>query len=73
MPSRLHQVGEGTRASLPSSQRSILSYNDGPWTDIPDAFLQTKIMDLCFNLIHDPPDDILKYISLLGWVPPNHK
>lgn len=45
--------------------------NDGPWTSIPDAFLPAKILELCFNILHDPPDDIIKQISLLSWIPPH--
>jgi hypothetical protein len=45
--------------------------NDGHWVDIPDTFLPTKILDLCFDILHDLPEDILKQISPLVWIPPN--
>ncbi len=45
--------------------------NDGHWVDIPDAFLSTEILDLCFNSLYDPPKDIMKQISLLVWIPPH--
>ena len=36
---------------------------DGHWTNIPDAFLPTKILDLCFNILHDPHSK--------AWIPPH--
>lgn len=31
-------------------------------------FLPTEVLDLCFNIMHDPPENILKQISL-AWIP----
>lgn len=39
--------------------------------DIPGALLPSKILDLFFNIVHDPPEDIVKQIALLAWVPPH--
>ena len=40
----------------------------GHWNDIPDIFLPS-ILDLCLNIIQEPPENVLKQISLLAWVP----
>ena len=33
---------------------------------ISDALLPTKVLDLSLNIMHNPPDNILKQISLLA-------
>ena len=52
---------------LPLEERSLL---EGPWDDIPAAFLPSRILDLCFNIIQHPSDVIIHQISLLSWTVP---
>ena len=67
LPDYIRWVKTGDLHYLPFEETSAI-YN-GPWMDIPDAFLPTKVLDLCFNVMHDPPENILKQISLLAWIP----
>ena len=69
LPDFIRWIKTGELHYLPFEEASAI--NCGPWTEIPDAFLPTKVLDLCFNIIHDPPDDILKQIALLAWIPPH--
>ena len=31
---------------------AMLAIYDGPWMEIPDAFLPTKVLDLCLNIFY---------------------
>ena len=39
------------------------------WVDISAIFLPTKVLELCFTIIPNPPEHILNQISLLSWFP----
>ena len=57
LPDYIRWVKTGELHYLPFEETSAI-YN-GPWMDIPDAFLPTKVLDLCFNIIHNPPENVL--------------
>lgn len=42
----------------------------GPWDDIPEAFLSSKILDLCSTLVLELSDELVQQLSLLSWVTP---
>ena len=67
LPDYIRWMKTGELHYLPFEETTAIY--SGPWMDIPDAFLPTKILDLCFNVMHDPPEDILKQISFLAWIP----
>ena len=69
LPDYIRWIKTGELHYLPMEETSIIS--NGPWTNIPGAFLPSKILDLFFNIVSDPPDDIILLISLLAWVPPH--
>ena len=69
LPDYIRWIKTGELHYLPFEE-TVTVYS-GPWMDIPDAFLPTKVLDLCFNIVHDPPDDVLKQISFLAWIPPH--
>ena len=68
LPDYIRWIKTGELHYLPMEEASIIS--NGPWTDISGAFLPTKILDLFFNIVSDPPDDMIRQISLLAWVSP---
>ena len=53
---------------LPLEERALLL---GEWDDNPGAYLPTTILDLCFAVMPDPPDDIIDQIALLSWITPS--
>ena len=69
LPDYIRWIKTGELHYLPMEEAAIIS--KGPWTDIPGAFLPSKVLDIFFNIVSDPPDDILLQISLLAWVPPH--
>ena len=52
---------------LPLNERKHLE--NGPWDDIPGLLLPSRILQLCTQVISDPPEAILEQISLLAWIP----
>ncbi len=52
---------------LPSHERKLLE--PGQWDTISGLFLPSKILELCFVAIQNPPSEIMKLIALLSWVP----
>ena len=53
-----------------------------PWTKVcklqqgiqeklPELFVPSRILGLCFICFDKPTPDVLKLISILAWVPPN--
>ena len=54
---------------LPLEERKLLK--EGPWDDIPEACLPSRVLNLCFSLILDLPNELItQQISLLSWVTP---
>lgn len=49
------------------SDASLLEH--GQWDEIPGLFLPSKILDLCYLVMPDPPENICKLIALVAWVP----
>lgn len=39
----------------------------GPWDEIPGIFLPSKILDLCFTVMPNPPPNIEQLIAILAW------
>ncbi len=51
---------------LPYKQRRDIT--DGLWNSMPGLLLPSTVLKLCFKVIPDPPNDVLKLIALLAWV-----
>ena len=71
LPDYIRWIRTGELHYLPLEETVNLAH-DRSWTDIPGAFLPTKILDLVFNIVHDPSEDIIKQIALLAWIPPHN-
>ena len=50
---------------MPVDEAELLE--PGPWDNIPALFLPSKILDLCFMIMPNPPTDILTQVALLSW------
>lgn len=70
LPDYIRWIKTGELHYLPLEETSNLAHGRS-WTDISGAFLPTKILDLFFNIVHDPSEDIIKQVALLGWIPPH--
>ena len=53
---------------LPLEEVTMLK---GQWDDIPGIYLPTKVLELCFILVPNPPDNIIHQIALLSWLTPS--
>ena len=51
---------------LPYEERAALG--PGDWDEKPELFLPTRILDLCFSLTEDPPQNVMTLIALLAWI-----
>ena len=67
VPDILRWYKTGELHYLPLEERSLLK---GPWDDIPEAFLPSKILDLCSTLVLELSDELVQQLSLLSWVTP---
>ena len=54
---------------MPWKETNLLE--QGPWKEMPGLYLPTKILDLCFSAIPEPPADTFMLIALLAWVTPD--
>ena len=60
IPDYLRWYKTGELHYLPLEERTSLV---GPWDAIPGVYLPTKVLDLCFSIVQDPSDDIIRQIS----------
>ena len=51
---------------LPYEERCSLK--EGLWDVIPEIFMPTRILDLCYLLMDNPPTNVMNLIALLAWV-----
>lgn len=52
---------------LPLEERKLLK--EGPWDDIPEAYLPSRVLNLCCSQILDLPNELItQQVSLLSWV-----
>ena len=69
VPDFLRWFKTGELHYLPLEERKLLK--EGPWDNIPEAYLPSRVLDLCSSLILDLPDELItQQISLLSWVTP---
>lgn len=52
---------------LPYEQRRGLA--DGPWNEIPELFLPSRIIDLVSLALRHLPSNVMNSVSLLCWCP----
>ena len=70
LPDYIRWTKTGELHYLPLEEAANIAHGRS-WTDIPGAFLPRKILDLLFNIVHDPSEDIIKQFVLLAWIPPH--
>ena len=69
VPDFLRWFKTGELHYLPLEERKLLK--EGPWDNIPEAYLPSRVLNLCCSLILDLPDELItQQISLLSWVTP---
>ena len=64
VPDILRWYKTGQLHYLPLEERSLLK---GPWDDIPEALLPSKVLDLWSSLVIDLTDELVQQVSVLSW------
>ena len=65
IPDYIRWFTTGELHYLPLEERALLL---GEWDSNPGTYLPTTILDLCFAVMPNPPDDIINQIALLSWI-----
>ena len=65
IPDYIRWFTTGELHYLPLEERALLL---GEWDNNPGTYLPTTILDLCFAVMPNPPDDIINQIALLSWI-----
>ena len=68
IPDYLRWYKTGELHFLPMEQRALLL---GSWDDIPGVFLASNVLDLCFTVVQDLTDELIRQVALLAWIPPS--